>query len=178
MLERTRLLAGRILCALLAAACSVQPAAAQLLNLRYGQDYSAAHSIFSLPIAVAQRAGLFQREGLKVEIVIPVPGGADRMIGALNDGWIDVTHIATPFLIHAVEAGSDAVAIDTEFKNPLYSLVAKPAIKSYADLNGKLVALANEQGTITISMRKLLAQHGLKPGSYGVKTAEGTPQRS
>jgi len=177
MFGRVRYLAERILYALLAAACFVEPAGAQMLNLRYGQDYSAAHSIFSLPIAVAQHAGLFGREGLNVKIVIPVPGGADRMIDALNDGWIDVTHIATPFLIRAVQAGSDAVAIDTEFKNPLYSLMAKPAIKSYADLNGKLVGLANEQGTITISMRKLLAQHGLQPGSYGVQTAEGTPQR-
>lgn len=158
-------------------ACAAHAAAAQTLTLRYGQDYSAAHSIFSLPIAVAQRAGLFAREGLDLQIVIPIPGGSDKMIDALNDSWTDVTHIATPFLIRAVLAGSDAVAIDTEFKNPLYSLVGKPSIKSYADLNGKLVGLANEQGSITISTRKLLAQHGLPRGAYRVSTAEGTPQR-
>ena len=83
-----------------------------------------------------------------------------------------------PFLIRAAMAGSDAVAIDTEFKNPVYSLIAKPAIKTYADLTGKLVGLADEQGTISISMRKLLAQHGLPRGSYAVKVEEGTPQRS
>lgn len=151
--------------------------AQQLLTLRYGQAYSAAHSIFSLPVTVAQREGLFRREGLNVQIVIPVPGGADRMIDALNANWIDVTHIATPFLIRAAMAGSDAVAIDAEFNNAIYSLVAKPAIKSYADLKGKLVGLADEQGTITISMRKLLAQHGLGRDSYVVKTEDGTPQR-
>lgn len=177
MLEAMRLFPRRMLCALAVAGWLVHPAAAQTVDLRYGQDYSAAHSIFSLPIAVAQRAGLFQREGLNVQVIIPIPGGSDKMIDALNDNWIDVTHIATPFLIRAAMAGSDAVAIDTEFKNPLYSLVAKPSIETYAALKGKLVGLADERGTITLSMRKLLALHGLPPGSYGTKTAEGTPQR-
>lgn len=163
--------------ALMAAACFVHAAAAQMLNLRYGQAYSAAHSIFSLPVSVAQHEGLFGREGLNVQIVIPVPGGAEKMITAMNDGWVDVTHIATPFLIQAAIAGSDAVAIDAEFKNATYSLVARPGIKSYADLKGKTLGLADERGTITISMRKLLAQHGLDRASYVVKTLDGTPQR-
>jgi len=158
-------------------ACCIHGAAAQMLNLRYGQAYSAAHSIFSLPVSVAQREGLFQRQGLNVQIVIPVPGGTDKMIDALNDNWIDLTHIATPFLIRAAMAGSDAVAVDAEFRNPIYSLVAKPAIKSYADLKGKMVGLADEQGTITVSMRKLLSRHGLTNESYGVETLNGTPQR-
>jgi ABC-type nitrate/sulfonate/bicarbonate transport system substrate-binding protein len=168
----------RCLGALAIAACSAHNGAAQPLTLRYGQDWSSAHSIFSLPISVAQHEGLFRREGLNVQIIIPVPGGSDKMVGALNKGWIDVTHIATAFLIRAAMKGSDAVAIDAEFKNAIYSLVAKPNIKSYADLKGKLIGLADEQGTITISMRRLLAKHGLVRGSFGVKTEEGTPQRS
>ena len=76
------------------------------LTLRYGQDWSSAHSIFSLPISVAQREGLFAREGLNVQVIIPVPGGSDKMIfDGLNKGWIDVTHIATPFLIRAAMKG-------------------------------------------------------------------------
>jgi ABC-type nitrate/sulfonate/bicarbonate transport system substrate-binding protein len=177
MCEQIRHFATATAAAAALAACFAHAAGARMLNLRYGQAFSAAHSIFSLPISVAQREGLFQREGLNVQVVIPVPGGADKMIAALDANWIDVTHIATPFLIRAGVAGSDAVAIDTEFKNPVYSLVAKPAIKTYADLRGKLVGLANEQGTITISMRKLLAQHGLTRESYVVQTLDGTPQR-
>lgn len=164
--------------AALTAACIAHGAAAQPLTLRYGQDWSSAHSIYSLPIAVAQREGLFAREGLNVKVVIPVPGGSDKMIfDGLNKGWIDITHVATPFLARAVMKGSDAVAIDTEFKNAIYSLIAKPNIKSYAKLKGKRIGLADEQGSITIAMRKLLAKHGLERGSFSVKTEEGTPQR-
>jgi NitT/TauT family transport system substrate-binding protein len=163
--------------AALLALLSLNAAGAQPLTLRYAQAYSAAHSIFSLPVTVAQREGLFRREGLNVSIVIPVPGGSDKMIAALHDDWADVTHVATPFLIRAALAGSDAVAIDTEFKNPIYSLIAKPEIASYADLKGKLIGLADEAGTITISMRKLLAMHGLHTGDFAAKIQEGTPGR-
>ncbi len=147
------------------------------LKLRYGQAYSAAHSIFSLPIAVAQREGLFQREGLEVEVIIPVPGGSDKMIAALHDNWIDVTHVATPFLIRAAMAGFDAVAINAEFKNPVYSLIAKPEIKSFADLKSKVIGLADEAGTITISTRRLLALHGIGPGDFAPEIVDGTPAR-
>jgi ABC-type nitrate/sulfonate/bicarbonate transport system substrate-binding protein len=177
VLTWVRGLAVLIVCAAAGGTCVVRTASAAMLSLRYGQDFSAAHSIFSLPVSVAQREGLFRREGLNVQIIIPVPGGADKMIDALDDNWIDVTHIATPFLIRAVMRGSDAVAIDTEFENAIYSLVAKPEIKTYADLKGKVVGLADEQGTITISMRKLMARHGLTRESYLVQTLPGTPQR-
>jgi len=155
----------------------VPAAKAQTLSLRYGQAYSAAHSIFSLPISVAEREGLFLPEGLNVQVIVPIPGGSDKMIAALDDDWVDVTHVATSFLIRAAMAGSDAVAIDAEFKNPVYSLIAKPEIKTYADLETKLVGLADEAGTISISMRRLLAAHGLDRGTFAVKVVEGTPER-
>lgn len=134
-------------------------------------------SIFSLPISVAERQGFFRREGLNFHVVVPIPGGSDKMIDALHDDTADVTHIATAFLIRAALAGSDAVAIAAEFNNPIYSLVGRPGIKSIADLKGKLIGLADEAGTITISTRKLLALHGLRDGDFRVKIIEGTPAR-
>ncbi len=133
-------------------------------------------SIFSLPVSVAEREGFFRREGLDFSVVIPIPGGSDKMIDALN-GDVDVTHVATPFLIRAALAGSDAVAVAAEFNNPIYSLVAKPEIKSFADLKGKLIGLADEAGTITMSTRRLLALRGVRKEDFRVKIIEGTPAR-
>jgi len=151
-------------------------ASAQGIPLRYGQAYSAMRSIFSLPVSVAEREGFFRREGLDFSVVIPIPGGSDKMIDALN-GDVDVTHVATPFLIRAALAGSDAVAVAAEFNNPIYSLVAKPEIKSFADLKGKLIGLADEAGTITMSTRRLLALRGVRKEDFRVKIIEGTPAR-
>lgn len=134
-------------------------------------------SIFSLPISVGDREGFFRREGLDFRVVVPIPGGSDKMIDALHEDTCDATHVATPFLIRAALAGSDAVAIAAEFANPIYSLVAKPEIKTFADLKGKLVGLADEAGSISISTRKLLALHGIRDGDFRVKVIEGTPAR-
>jgi ABC-type nitrate/sulfonate/bicarbonate transport system substrate-binding protein len=162
---------------LLLGASFAHSAGAEMLALRYGQAFSSAHSIFSLPVEIAQREGLFARAGLDVKVLIPIPGGSDKMIAALHDDEVDLTHVATPFLIRAALAGSDAVAVAAEFANPIYSLVAKPDIKRFEDLRGKVIGLADEAGTIAISMRKLLALHGLGHGDFGVKIIEGTPTR-
>lgn len=171
----TQRIRGAVLLALLAMGASA--ACAQATLLRYGQAPSAARSIYSLPVAVAEREGLFRREGLDFRVVIPLPGGSDRMIAALHDDTVDVTHVATPFLVRAALAGSDAVAIAAEFNNPVYSLVAQPDLKRIADLKGKFVGLADPAGSIAISMFKLLALHGVREGDFRVKTIEGTPAR-
>ena len=152
-------------------------ALAQSTALRYCQAYSAARSIFSLPVTTAQRQGFFRREQLDLKVVVPIPGGSDKMIDALHDDTCDVTHVAAPFLIRANLNGSDAAAIAAEFTNPVYSLVVKPEIKNFADLKGKLIGLADEAGTITISMRKLLVMNGVGDNDFRVKIIEGTPTR-
>src|ERR1700681_756235 len=101
----------RIALAALLGFCAVHSAGGETLKLRYGQAYSSAHSIFSLPVSVAQREGLFAREGLDVEVLVPIPGGSYKRIAALHDVFVDLTYVATPFLVRAAMAGSDAVAI-------------------------------------------------------------------
>jgi ABC-type nitrate/sulfonate/bicarbonate transport system substrate-binding protein len=165
-----------ILGALLLCSSFVHSAAAETITLRYGQAFSALRSIFALPILVAEREGFFAREGLNF-ITVPIPGGGEKLIEALHDGSADVSHVATPFLIQAALKGSDAAAVVAEFNNPIYSLIAKPEIKSYADLKGKMIGVAAETGSITVSIRKLLAMKGLQASDYQAKFVDGTPDR-
>jgi ABC-type nitrate/sulfonate/bicarbonate transport system substrate-binding protein len=162
--------------AVLISICSAQAVGAQPIQLRYGQAYSAQRSIFALPLLLAERQGMFVREGLDFHMV-PVPGGGTKMIDALHDGTAHISHVATPFLVQAAMKGSDAVAIVTEFNNPIYSLVAKPEIKTYADLKGKLIGVAAETGSITISIRKLLAMKGIHREDFTARFIDGTPDR-
>jgi ABC-type nitrate/sulfonate/bicarbonate transport system substrate-binding protein len=166
----------RIIVAALLWLCACQAAAAQAIPLRYGQAYSALRSIFALPLFVAEREGYFVREGLDFSM-LPVPGGGEKLIAALHDGTADISHVATPFLIQAALKGSDAVAIAAEFNNPVYSLVAKPENRTYADLKGKLIGMAAETGSITIAIRKLLAVNGLNKQDFRTRFVDGTPDR-
>ena len=54
-------------------------------------------SIFSLPVSIADRQGFFHREGLNFHVVVPLPGGADRMLDSLHDDTADVTHMRRLF---------------------------------------------------------------------------------
>jgi ABC-type nitrate/sulfonate/bicarbonate transport system substrate-binding protein len=163
--------------ALIALVSAATPAVAQDLVVRYGQSGSAYKSIYALPVALAQREGHFKREGLELQVVIPVDAGADRMITELHADAYDLAHVATPFLVRAALAGSDAVAIAAEFNDPIYSLVARPEIARIEDLKGKVVGFADAGGSISYSMRKLLAKHGLGERDVQAKTVEGTPSR-
>ena len=151
-------------------------ASAQGIPLRYAQAYSALRSVYALPLLVAERQGFFVREGLDFSM-LPVPGGGERLIAALHDGSADISHVATAFLIQSSLAGSDAVAIAAEFNNPVYSLVAKPENKTFADLKGKLIGVAAENGSITLSIRKLLTLNGLGRDDFRTKFVDGTPDR-
>jgi ABC-type nitrate/sulfonate/bicarbonate transport system substrate-binding protein len=166
----------RIIVAVLLCACACQSAGAQAIHLRYAQAYSSLQTIFALPLLVAERNGYFVREGLDFSM-LAVPGGGERLVTALDDGTADLAHVPTPYLIQASLAGSDAVAIAAEFNNPVYSFLAKPEIKTYADLKGKLIGLAAEPTSITVSIRKLLALHGLRKEDFRSRFVDGTPER-
>jgi ABC-type nitrate/sulfonate/bicarbonate transport system substrate-binding protein len=56
-------------------------------------------------------------------------------------------------------------------------VIAKPEIESLAGLKGKVMALADEYGTITLSTRKLMALHGVQRGEFGARVIEGTSGR-
>ena len=139
----------------------IAPAAADTVTLRYGQIPSTVRSVSALYLSIAQQKGFFAREEVKLDL-IPIAGGTDKMIAALDHGTVDVTQTATPYLIRAVLSGSDAVAIAGETANPVYSLIVKPQIQHFAELKGKTLGLSLPVDTISISMRKLLALKGLE----------------
>ena len=154
-----------------------QSLAAQTTMLRYGQIPSTVKTISALQFTVAQRKGLFTREGINLDVVL-IEGGADNMMVALNKGAVEITRTATPYLIQSVLAGSDGVAIAGETLTPIYSLMAKPEIKTFADLKGKVVGLSLAVDTISISTRKLMAKNGIKEADFKVKELVGTPARA
>jgi ABC-type nitrate/sulfonate/bicarbonate transport system substrate-binding protein len=131
--------------------------------------------VSALYLSIAHQKGFFSREQVKLELV-PIAGGTDKMVAALDQGAVDVTQTATPYLIRAALAGSDAIAIAGETANPVYSLIAQPQIEDLAGLKGKTLGLLPVD-TISISMRKLLALKGLGEADYSVKELVGTPVR-
>ena len=155
----------------------VQTVTAQTITLRYGQIPSTVKTVSALQFAIAQRKGFFLREGINLDMLL-IEGGAANMMVALNEGKVDITRTATPYLIQSVLRGSEGVAIAGETATPIYSLIVKPEIKTFADLRGKVVGLSLAIDTISISTRKLMYKSGIKEGDFKVKELVGTPARS
>jgi ABC-type nitrate/sulfonate/bicarbonate transport system substrate-binding protein len=150
---------------------------AQPITLRYGQIPSTIKTISALSLYIGQRKGFFAQEEINLEMR-PIEGGAANMVVALNKGVVDITRTATPYLIQDVLKGAEGVAIAGETLTPIYSLMAKPEIKTFADLKGKVVGLSLAVDTISISTRKLMAKNGIKEGDFKVKELVGTPARA
>jgi ABC-type nitrate/sulfonate/bicarbonate transport system substrate-binding protein len=165
-----------VLCTAVALACASATAQAEMVQIRYGQNAAGADGLSSLPLNVAVRNDYFRREGINL-VVVNIKGGTDRIVAALDKDEIDVGKNATPYLIQAVLAGSDAVAVISQTANPIYSLIVRPEIKSFADLKGKTVGLSTPGDTITLSTTRLLAFKGVGPRDYVAKAVVGTPAR-
>jgi ABC-type nitrate/sulfonate/bicarbonate transport system substrate-binding protein len=154
-----------------------QPAPAQdTVKLRYGQIKGSVRSVSSLALYTAQRKGFLEREKITLEIVrLP---GVHHMIEGLDKNTVDVSHTATPYLIQAVLKGSNTAAIVGGPANTIFSLIAKPEIKSFAALKGKLITMSLPVDTISIASRLLLAKHGLTEPAYRTKELIGTKTRA
>jgi ABC-type nitrate/sulfonate/bicarbonate transport system substrate-binding protein len=159
-----------------AGACDAEENGHTLAALRLGFNANSARNMAEIPNVVAQRKGFFAREGLAVTMV-PLMG-TTHMVAALDKGDVDATGTALPYMIQAVLKGSEAAAVVGGVANTIYSLIAKPGIRSIADLKGKLVAMSAPPDTITLSTRMLLAKGGLKDGDYRTREIIGSTQRA
>jgi len=151
-------------------------ARAETTTLRLGFIAASLHLFQSLPLYIVQQKGMLTQEGIKLDIV-PLPG-VDNMITALDDGRVDVSSTAMPYLIKGVLRGSDAVAVIGGPANTISTFVARPEIKTFADLKGKTIGLSLPVDVISIGARLLLAKNGLRDSDYITRELVGTPARA
>jgi ABC-type nitrate/sulfonate/bicarbonate transport system substrate-binding protein len=157
----------------LAFAISSAAAAEDIPSLRYAIGSEDIHSLSQLPTEVAQRKKFFDREGVHVEFVRNSASNSRAAEQGYNPsiergGPADMTRVSTGYFIHSVLRGSDTVIVATQTNNPIYSIIATPEIKAFADLKGKAIALTSPWDTITLASRKLLALHGLGAHDFQV----------
>jgi ABC-type nitrate/sulfonate/bicarbonate transport system substrate-binding protein len=146
------------------------------ITLRYGEIANSARGVSAVAINIALRKGFLEREGIDFKVV--GLRGTSFQVEELDKGNVEVVNTAMPYLIQAVLKGSNAVGIVGGPANQVYSLVAKPEIKSFDDIKGKMVGMSLAVDTISIASRLLLEKHGLKEGAYRTRELVGTPVRA
>jgi NitT/TauT family transport system substrate-binding protein len=127
------------------------------------------------PLWVAIEQGFAAREGLALD---PIAAGSNANVltqaaaGALNIG-LPVAGDA----LRAIDKGAPLKLVRTDIEHAPHTIVAKPAIKSFADLRGKVISIGSLQGLDRIYLDRKLASAGLKPGEYDVIAAGATANR-
>lgn len=114
-----------------------------------------------IPLWIAKDAGLFEKYGLNVNLVVIAAGNA--AIGALSSG--DVEILGAPGSTTMVSAAKGLpFAIIGTFGPSAWKLAAHPSIASAQDLRGKTVGISRPGTTIDFAARRALQKLGFTPG--------------
>ena len=144
-------------------------------NVTVGTVGSASANLW--PVFISLDKGFFTEQNLKVDIVY-VPSSA-QVIQQLTSGSLDVT-MSTGLVdpIRAIDKGSPIAIVRLEAQSPPYALVAKPSIKSMAELKGKVISVGGPKDITRIYVERMLAPHGVKPGEFDMVFAGATSARA
>jgi len=136
-----------------------RPALAQLSKINVG--YSAI-SGDALPAWVAKDAGIFEKNGLDVQLVF-FTGGTTAVM-ALVSADTPIAQLAGPAVINSVMAGSDATLVVGGVTSLNYYLMGRPEIKTPEQLKGGSVAISRFGSSSDFIARYALSKIGLNPG--------------
>jgi len=144
-------------------------------NVTLGTVGSASANLW--PVFISLDKGFFTELNLKADLVY-VPSSA-QVIQQLTSGSLDIT-MSTGLVdpIRAIEKGSPIAIVRLEAQSPPYALVAKPSIKSYADLKGKVISVGGPKDITRIYVERMLAPSGVKPGDFDMVFAGATSARA
>jgi NitT/TauT family transport system substrate-binding protein len=145
--------------ALLLSILGSAPAQAQLTKLSVG--YSAI-SGDALPAWIAKDAGIFEKNGLDVQLVF-FTGGTTAVM-ALVSTDTPIAQLAGAAVINSVMAGSDAALVVGGVTSLNYYLMGRPEIKTAEQLKGGSVAISRFGSSSDFIARYALQKVGLTPG--------------
>jgi ABC-type nitrate/sulfonate/bicarbonate transport system substrate-binding protein len=132
--------------------------------------------VYSWPMYVAEAHKLFEREGIDVEVT--VTGSSTQQLEMLTKGDYDIGLQQSDHVVRGVERGSDLFIFMAQALAPELTLVAAPAIKTFADLKGRDIAVDGARTGYALLLRKLLADKGLADGAYTFREIGGSQERS
>jgi NitT/TauT family transport system substrate-binding protein len=132
---------------------------AQLTKINVG--YSAI-SGDALPAWIAKDAGIFEKNGLDVQLVF-FSGGTTAVM-ALIAADTPIAQLAGPAVVHSAMAGSDATLIVGGVTSLNYYLMGRPEIKTPEQLKGGSVAISRFGSSSDFIARYALSKVGLTPG--------------
>ena len=148
-------------------------AQAQQAKLKVG--YSATSEV-DLPAWVAKEAGIFEKNGLDIQLIY-FTGGTTAVL-ALVSGEVPICQVAGPAIVNSALRGADIIMVAGGATSLDYWLMSRPEIKKAAQLKGGSVAISNFGAAADFVARYALDKLGLAPGKdVAIVQVGGTSDR-
>ena len=130
-----------------------------------------AKSMGYLPLFIAAHRGFFKDEAIDIEIPMMLPQLAHN---ALMSGEVDYHGVADSALRLAAK-GAPLKAIFFGAMRPNYFMMAKPQVKTVAELRGKYIGMVRFGDTVELATRIALTREGLDPQKDAIPIMIGLP---
>ncbi len=115
--------------------------------------------LYELPTEIAKRKGFYQEEGLEVRKIAIRTG---IQVAALLAGELDYSTVSGIVSSASIQ-GLPLKTVMGWLDKPLHMLIARPGIKTLADLKGKRIAISSLNSVPHVAVREALAQAGMNP---------------
>ena len=127
------------------------------------------------PFYAAEALGSFEQEGLALDV--SALGNSPLVATALVSGSVDIGVPDITAHVRAVERGGNLVWFMSQLAPPIYALLARPEIQTYAGLRGRTIIVDSPNGITAILTQRMLAQAGLTNDDVNRVFAGATPDR-
>src|SRR3989475_1613563 len=127
----------------------------------------------ALPVMAAASQGIFERHGLKVEVLFTVNSQEQR--DGLAAGDFQIAQSAVDNAVAMVELARHDVVIVTGGDSSMNEFFVQPDIGAYADLKGHTLLVDAPNTAYALQLKKILLINGLKEGAdYKIHPIGGT----
>lgn len=127
------------------------------------------------PLWVAHDLGLFNRQGLDVQLLYI--GGGSVVMQALLGGDVQFVRLGANAVVQASLRGAEMKMIANTINRLVFKLMSKPEIKTAADLKGKSIGVTRLGGSTDFALDLALKKWGLRRGTdVAVVQTGGMPQ--
>ena len=125
-------------------------------------------------IYTAELKGLFKKHGIEVE-VIEIGGGAARGVSALVAGDIQFLAGGGAAAISAALKGADLVLVASVLNKGIQRVMARPDVKSPADIKGKRVGISRFGSASHTVLQLMLRRWNINPAEIQVIQVGSSP---
>lgn len=130
----------------------------------------------SWPLFIGEEKKFFQKHGIYLEEII-IRGGTNTARAVLSN-TIPIGRINPDYVIDAMEKGAKVKIISGAMEKIPYDVVARPEIKSGADLKGKTVGVDSLTGGTTLMLREVFEKaYKLSDKDYKLLVVGTSPDR-